>query len=63
MKKHTHQPKKNQQVFPLAELSSETFPELSKLSESELDMIVGGLNPQPLPPISEIARQPEFMQY
>ena len=32
----------------------------TELSEHESDMIVGGLNPQPLPPGHSIARQPEF---
>lgn len=43
MKKHTQQQKKNQQLFSVMELSSETSPKLFKLSESELAEVSGGI--------------------
>ena len=42
MKKHTQQPKENQQVFPVVELSSETSPEFTELSDSESTLVSGG---------------------
>jgi len=43
MKKHTQQPKKNQQVSPVVEPSSETSLKLSKLSDSQLAQVTGGI--------------------
>jgi len=45
----------------ISELSSTKIGFYRELSDQESEMIVGGLNPQPLPPGRSIARQPEAL--
>jgi len=44
----------------IAELQQRENQLFLELSEYESSLIVGGLNPQPLPPIVAVARQPEL---